>query len=201
VQIEEQIEKLKNNLLSFAITLILVGFTEIFPIISLILTVSFILRQRSTKVNSIGEKGQDLLEDSNDNDSDVEDNRRESVVIKIKSIRSLIINEFIDKDDLNSEYSYKMKDKKAGREIFWTYHFFEYIDDLIDNSTKLETTQDKESDEIQDATDNFEALTKARKMQRTSTRKKKDIINNLDEFEKNRCDEAFSSIHSHAKPK
>lgn len=136
-----------NGFVTLLSTLAIVSLTELLPIASLILTHAFILKQKSMKMKTIGQARNNLLESVSEIESDPEQHR-DSAYERIRSIRSLIINEFIDKDEANSRYQYKMKDKNAGREIFWTYHFFEYIDDYIDSNSKVEpTTIDKEQEQ------------------------------------------------------
>ena len=73
-----------------------------------------------------------------------------------------------------------MKDKRAGREIFWTYHFFEYIDDYIESNSQVGLTASEHQDE--EPSENFELLTTLRKQQkRVSSRK--DKIRLLDQEE------------------
>lgn len=116
------------------------------PIASLILTNAFIINQKSIKMKTIGQQSKNIFNEQEE-DSDIEDSRTYSVVERIKSIRSVIIDEFIDKEDRNSKYHYQMKDKNAGREIFWTYHFFEYIDDYIESNSQVNLASVVQNDE------------------------------------------------------
>lgn len=177
-----------NGFITLLSTLIIVSLTELLPIASLILTHAFILKQKSMKMKTIGQAGNNLLESVSEVESDVE-MHRDSAFERIRSIRSLIINEFIDKDEANSQYQYQMKDKKAGREIFWTYHFFEYIDDYIDSNSRVEsTTMDREqdSDDPNNGTINFELIANIRKQQRESSRRRKEMVKQLDREEEER---------------
>jgi hypothetical protein len=199
-QLEEIISLQHNKILMFIGILLIVCLTELFPILALILTNAFILKQKSMKMKSIGEKDTNILEDvSSANESEEieeidEDNKE--IRQRVRNIRSLIINEFIDKDETHPEYNYQMKNKQAGREIFWTYHFFEYIDDYIDQGPQSETSISKEAtkDQEMEATVNFALMTDFRKQQREnskkqerkSSRKRKKIVKNLEQEEEER---------------
>ena len=119
---QEFVMNLENKILMLLSILSIVFLTEMLPIASLILTNAFILKQKASNMRSIGQHKR--LDIEQELDSDVDDNLSFRSSMTLKSIRSVIIEEFIDKDEQNSRYHYHMKDKKAGREIFWTYHFF-----------------------------------------------------------------------------
>lgn len=176
MEVEQRIDKLENKLVMLGLTLGIVFLTEILPIASLIITNAFILKQKSMKMKTIGEQENEMLERSGQSSIDDRDSFENSLTrSQVRSIRTLIINEFIDKDLDNSQYNYQMKDKSAGREIFWTYHFFEYIDDYIDKNTKSEIAQDNANfnEKPMDATVGFMAMTENEKKRRVSSRRKR----------------------------
>lgn len=197
VYIEKLIKIIPERELMLMAMLTVVSLTELLPLASLLLTNAFILKQRSMIKNTIGEDNHNLLEEPMSDDSDL-DGHRPVTSARVKSIRSLLIDEFIYKDEKNSQYNYHMKDKQAGREIFWTYHFFEYIDDYIDSNAKSETIQDKghTDEDINDATQNFELMANSRKQQRVSSRRRKEMMKQLDKDEEERCNHMYSSVSS-----
>lgn len=198
--IQKNFEEFDDDIMNLIASLILVVLTEILPIISLIMTVLYLLSQKSSKLSTIGEKEQDLLDvqiDGNDSDLDEEENQERK---RTKDIRSIIINEFIDKDDADSRYHYHMHNKNIGREIFWTYHFFEYVDDYIDNNSKFETTQhEKDTSDNRNAAEDSQELSMQDSNIRHSTRIKKNYIKELGKRQENKFQDVLSSIHSHNK--
>ena len=171
---EERIFEMQNKSLMLISILAVVFLTEMLPFASLILTNAFIIKQKAIKMKTIGQQSKNLFNEQEE-DSDIEDSRTYSVVERIRSIRSVIIDEFIDKEDRNSKYHYQMKDKNAGREIFWTYHFFEYIDDYIESNSQVNlsaTNQKEESSNLSQVDSEFPFSPKKHK-HRVSSRKER----------------------------
>lgn len=162
----------------FFFLLIVVSLTELLPIASLIITNAFFLKQESMIIRGIDEVNESLIEGETTEDSDIMDLRPQEIpaLVRVKTIHNLFANE--------------LKNKKLSRQIFWTYHFFEYLDDFIDGNTQAETSQNKEGLEV---TVNFNIMAQARKMNRSSTRKRKDLMRNLDSNQKDRIASSVSS--------
>lgn len=178
LEIEKNIFEMKDKLVMLGFILTVVFLTEMLPILSLILTNAFILKNKSMRTRIIGGPNKNLLVRQED-DSDLEENSG-SISERIRSIRSVIIAEFIDKDEENSQYHYHMKDKNAGREIFWTYHFFEYIDDYIENNSQA-TAEAPDNDKDEEEEQRSLAASNGGKyiQKRASSRKRKDIMRQL----------------------
>jgi hypothetical protein len=62
-EVEEKIDNFSNKLLMLISTLLIVFLTELLPIISLILTNAFILKQKMMKLKAIGEQEDELEDD------------------------------------------------------------------------------------------------------------------------------------------
>ena len=190
---EERIFMIKNKSVMLLWILVIVFLTEMLPIASLILTNAFIVQQKSIKMKTIGQQSNNLLEEQGI-DSDVEDSRTYSVAERIRSIRSVIIDEFIDKEDQNSKYHYQMKDKNAGREIFWTYHFFEYIDDYIESNSQVNLINDEPEIDDSNAFSPVGSESPARHKHRVSSRKEK--LKLLDRDAEVKCRDFYTSLSS-----